>query len=198
MQEGVLIHPAGPDNARQIAELYQMAAGGVADYLWFGMAERGESILDVGERRFVRAGEDFSFQNCTLAARDGKVLGMIHAFPMRELTNPEPGFDPVLRPYAELERAPSLYIAGIACYPEYRGQGIGSLLIQSFGVYYMNDNMAEYSLITFEENDASVRLYQRLGFEIVARRPIVPHDLIQYKGDALLMVRDVFPAKEIT
>ncbi|MBT6884572.1 MAG: GNAT family N-acetyltransferase, partial [Rhodospirillaceae bacterium] len=98
----------------------------------------------------------------------------------------------------ELERAPSLYIAGIACYPEYRGQGIGSLLIQSFGVYYMNDNMAEYSLITFEENDASVRLYQRLGFEIVARRPIVPHDLIQYKGDALLMVRDVFPAKEIT
>lgn len=183
------IVPGGPEHSRQIAELYQMAAGGVADYMWSGMAESGETVLDVGQRRFARTGEDYSFENCTMATVDGAVVGMIHAYPMLEATDIDADFDPVLLPFAELEQVPSLYIAGIACYPDHRGQGIGNALLAAFAGRYVGHGLAQHSLIAFEENTGSVRLYERLGYETVSRRAVVPHELIQYSGDALLMVR---------
>ena len=191
MNESAIFYPPGPDDSRRIAELYQMAAGGVADYVWSGMAEPGERVLDVGARRFVRTGEDFSFQNCVVAAREEGIVGMIHAFPMTERTEVDDDFDPVLRPYAELEHVPSLYIAGIAVDPECRGQGIGETLLTSCAVYHPDVDLADQSLIAFEENEGSVRLYHRLGFRVFDRRPVVPHELIQYSGDALLMVRAI-------
>lgn len=188
MGEGAIFYQPGPEDSRQIAELYRMAAGGVADYMWSGMATAGESVLDVGARRFARSGEDFSFQNCLVAARESRIIGMIHAFPMLDATDPGDDFDPVLRPYADLERVPSLYIAGIAVYPEFQGQGVGEMLLGGVGMYHLDAGLEEKSLIVFEENTGAVRLYERLGFETVDRRAVYPHPLIQYGGDALLMV----------
>ena len=188
METGAIYRPAGREDSRQIAELYRMAAGGVADYVWSGLAEEGESVLDVGERRFRRRDEEFSFQNCIVATRERKIIGMVHAFPMIERTEIAEDFDPVLRPYAELEHVPSLYIAGIAVYPEFRGQRIGEGLMMGVAMYHRDADIEDYSLIAFEENQGSVRLYERLGYEIVERRLIVPHEFIQYTGDALLMV----------
>ena len=49
----------------------------------------------------------------------------------------------------------------------------------------------ELSLIVFEQNAGAKRLYERHGFREVDRRPAVPHELIYYRGDALLMVAGV-------
>ena len=51
---------------------------------------------------------------------------------------------------------------------------------------------SQLSLIAFEENTGSVRLYERLGYEVVDRAPVVPHPIIKYGGDALLMTRSVY------
>lgn len=179
--------PARRADSPAIAELYQMAAGGVADYIWTSLAKPGESILDAGIRRFAREGEAFSYQNCMIAEDGGKVLGMVHAFPMLEVSEVDDNVDPVLRPYCELESAPSLYIAGITCYEDARGQGIGTRLLDLTRRRAMSEGLSELSLIAFEESPAAVRLYLREGFEIVDRRAIVAHELIQYGGDALLM-----------
>ena len=48
---------------------------------------------------------------------------------------------------------------------------------------------AELSLLSFEQNEGATALYLRLGFEIVARSPVVPHPLIHHTGDLLLMRR---------
>jgi len=183
----VEFRPAHRADSAVIAELYQMAAGGVADYIWTSLAEPGETILDAGTRRFAREGEAFSYQNCMIAEQAGKVLGMVHAFPMLEVSEVDDDEDPVLRPYCELESAPSLYIAGIACYEDARGQGIGTRLLDLTRRRAMSEGLAELSLIAFEESPAAVRLYLREGFEIVDRRAIVAHELIRYGGDALLM-----------
>ncbi len=45
------------------------------------------------------------------------------------------------------------------------------------------------SLIVFEQNDGAKRLYERLGYQVVAREPVVPHPLIHHTGNALLMVK---------
>ena len=45
------------------------------------------------------------------------------------------------------------------------------------------------SLVAFEQNSRAVALYRRLGFEIISRRPAVPHALVHHSGDLLLMMR---------
>ena len=201
MADGDTLYRPGPADSRQLAALYRLAAGGVADYLWSDLAEDGEDILDAGARRFARPGEDVSFENCIAAASigaggdedqdDGVMAGMVLAFPMREMTDLPPDFDPVLRPYAELEQVPSLYICGIAVHSAYQGRGIGRKLLDAAGAHYANAGLPAHSLIAFEENTGAVRLYERLGYEIVGRRAVVPHPFIQYAGDALLMVRAI-------
>jgi ribosomal protein S18 acetylase RimI-like enzyme len=48
------------------------------------------------------------------------------------------------------------------------------------------------SLIAFERNVDAVRLYERLGYRIIDRRPVYPHPFLHYKdGDALLMAIDL-------
>jgi ribosomal protein S18 acetylase RimI-like enzyme len=48
---------------------------------------------------------------------------------------------------------------------------------------------SKLSLVAFEQNTGSVRLYERLGYRVVDSAPVVPHPMIHYSGDALLMTR---------
>jgi len=43
------------------------------------------------------------------------------------------------------------------------------------------------SLLVFEQNEGAVRLYERNGFEVAGRSPVVPHELIDHTGEVLLM-----------
>lgn len=185
------LRPATPADSRAIAELFRISSGGVADYIWQLLKPEypGLDLLDIGERRYAREGVNFSCDNCTIAEHDGSVLGMLHAYEMAEPGEPET--DPVLRPYAELESPGSLYISGVALFPEYRNLGIGSRLMDAALQTARDSDLPELSLIAFEQNEGSWRLYLRLGFDVVDQRPVVPHPLIRYTGNALLMTRRV-------
>lgn len=185
------IRRAGHDDVPDIAALFRLSSGGVADYIWRTLAEPGETPLDVGIRRYAREGVDFSYENCLVADDAGAVVGMVNAFVLTPADEPAAEDDPVLRPYAELEAPDSLYISGIAVLPPYRGQGLGSRMMLAMHERARAAGLARLSLIAFAANTASVRLYERLGYRIVDRRPIVPHPLIQYDGDAVLMVASV-------
>ena len=173
------LRPATQADSRAIAELFRIASGGVADYIWQLLKPEYPGL----------EGVNFSCDNCTIAEHDGSVLGMLHAYEMAAPGEPET--DPVLRPYAELESPGSLYISGVALFPEYRNLGIGSRLMDAALQTARNSDLPELSLIAFEQNEGSWRLYLRLGFDVVDQRPVVPHPLIRYTGNALLMTRAV-------
>jgi len=187
----IRLRSAKREDSRAIAELFRLSSGGVADYIWQLLKPEypGLDLLDIGERRYAREGVNFSCDNCTIAEHDGSVLGMIHAFEMPEASEPET--DPVLRPYAELEAPGSLYISGVALFPEYRGLGIGSRLMDAALQAASQRELSKLSLIAFEQNEGSWRLYLRLGYDVVDQRPVVPHPMIRYTGNALLMTRPV-------
>ena len=103
--------------------------------------------------------------------------------------------DPVLAPYSRLEQPGSYYISGIALFPGYRGMGIGTKFLDIAEEKALQFKLPLLSLIVFEENDGAVRLYKRLGFYEIMREPVVPHPLIKYSGAALLMVKNVMPAR---
>jgi ribosomal protein S18 acetylase RimI-like enzyme len=186
----ILFRDAEQADAREIAALYRLAAGGVADVIWDALKEPGEDIVDAGARRYAREDADFSYQNCAIAECRGRPVGLLHAYPMQTDADFDPAsVDPVLRPYAELEEDASYYIAGIALKADYRGRGMGTKMLRLAELRAMTRGLAKMSLIAFEENAESIRLYERLGYRVTDSRDIVPHPLIQYDGRALLMVK---------
>jgi ribosomal protein S18 acetylase RimI-like enzyme len=183
------LRPAGTDDCGRIAELFRMASEGVSDYVWLQMAPLypGVPLLEIGARRYEREGAPFSWQNCTVAEYASEVIGMCHAYAMEARARGDVEHDPVLRPYAELELAGSLYIAGLAVTPEFRDQGLGSRLLGAARREARARGIGELSLLCFERNEGARRLYERSGFRVVDRRKVVPHPLIHHTGDVLLM-----------
>lgn len=183
--------PAQKSDCRVIASLYSISSDGVADYVWTKLAQSEENILEVGQRRYERENTFFSYQNCTLAVQGDKILGMLVAFPLFVDETAEPEEDPVLMPYSKLEEDNSYYICGIALFPEYRNQGIGTKLMKLAETHAITKGLAKLSLIVFEQNTVAKRLYECLGYQEVTREKIVPHPLIHYSGDAILMVKEI-------
>jgi ribosomal protein S18 acetylase RimI-like enzyme len=192
MGEETRFRRARVEDCGEIAALYSISSDGVADYIWRKLAGPGEDPLEVGERRYAREDTVFSYKNCVVAEHNGEVIGMLVAFPMEAESDPgEPEEDPVLAPYGELERPGSYYVCGMALFPEHRRRGLGARMLGLAREEARRRGLAEMSLIVFERNAGAKRLYERHGFREVARRPVVPHQLIRYTGDALLMVAEV-------
>jgi ribosomal protein S18 acetylase RimI-like enzyme len=182
------IRPARKADCRTIAALYSISSDGVADYIWTRLAEPGEDILAVGQRRYEREDTLFSYKNCTIVEIGGSTAGMLVAFPMH-VDPSEEETDPVLAPYSKLEEDNSYYICGMALFPEHRGGGIGARLLALAEEHALAKGFKKTSLIVFEQNAGAKRLYDRSGYEEVKREAIYPHPLIHHTGDAILMVK---------
>ncbi len=186
------VRNARKNECRRIAELYRISSDGVADYIWTKLARPGEDILDVGRRRYEREGTPFSYENCKMVELEGSVIGMLVAFPM-EVDKGHEETDPVLAPYSVLEEDGSYYICGMALDEAHRGKGIGSRLLEEAERSCRRLGLQKLSLIVFEQNTRARRLYQRHGYVEVRRHAVVPHPLIHYRGDVLLMVKNLGP-----
>ncbi len=134
-------------------------------------------------------GTPFSYQNCKLVELEGAVVGMLVAFPMLVDASYQEA-DPVLVPYSVLEEDQSYYICGMAVDAAQRGQGLGTLLPQEAERSVLQLGFAKLSLIVFEQNIQAHRLYIRHGYVETRRAAVVPHPLIHYTGNALLMVKE--------
>ena len=189
----VVIRPARRADSAEIAKLFLISSDGLAEYIWSQIERPGLSLIEIGAERYAREGVPFSYENCLVAEESGRILGMLHSFPMEP--DPEPAEaapDPVLRPYGELEDYGSLYISAVALYPNYRNQGLGSRLLGEAVAHARNLGLPRLSLICFERNEGAMRLYRRLGYREVDRRALVPHPMLHYDdGDAVLLVCDV-------
>ncbi len=194
--ESVLFRPGQASDSRRIAELFQQSADGVADYVWSQMRDQyppGLSLLDIGERRYARPGEIFSYENCVLAEHDGEVVGLMHSYPIEAAQDvASDDVDPVLRPYAELELPGSLYLSSLSVLPDYQNRGIGSRFFAIARDRARALGLEWLSGLVFEQNEGSLRLHARNGFSEVDRRKIVPHELFRYSsGDVLLLRAEV-------
>lgn len=186
------LRPATRADCADIARLFLIASDGLAAYIWSCMDMPGLSLEEIGTRRYAREGVAFSYQNCVIAEQGDAIVGMLHAYEMARPDAPQPEEDPVLRPYSELEDYGSLYISGVALYPQWRGAGIGARLLDDAAARATMLGLQRLSLICFERNVRAMALYRRRGFREIDRRPLVPHKSLKYAdGDAVLMARPV-------
>lgn len=176
----VKVRPASPEDAPALAELINFAGEGLPLYLWERMAEPGESAWDVGQRRARREEGSFSYRNAVVAEQAGRVAGALVAYRLAD--EPEP-IDPdevpaMFVPLLELENlAPGTwYVNVLAVYPEFRGRGIGSRLLEVASDQARKAGCPGESIIVSDANEGACRLYERCGYRHVAARAMVKDD----------------------
>lgn len=189
--------PARIEDCYAIAELFSIASDGVADYVWSTMAADypGLTLLDIGAKRYANPDSNFSYKNCIVIEQNGEVIGILVTFPIAESEKPiqnlksndEPD---ILAPYS-LEAPGTWYICAIALFPEFRGLGLGTQLLELAREQAREHGFTELSLLCFEQNTGALKLYKRNGFKVIERAAVVPHTLIHYTGDVLLMTAPV-------
>jgi ribosomal protein S18 acetylase RimI-like enzyme len=179
-----------------LVRLFMMATDGVVDVLYQDLVP-GVPTEKLFEWRFTQAGSVKSYEHCWVAQQGPRAIGMVHAYPIDRLADAPS--DPrltadrlaVLAPFGALvEQAHgSYYINAVAVSPECRGSGIGNQLMALALSEARRQDLAEVSLLVFEQNSRAAALYRRLEFDVAARRPIIPHPLLHHTGDLLLMMR---------
>jgi ribosomal protein S18 acetylase RimI-like enzyme len=181
-------------DARALAELIEYAGDGIPGYLWSQSAKEGQPPIEVGIERVLREEANFSYRNAVVAEVDGRVAAMMLAYrlPEQSEVNLEELPD-LLRPLEELEqKVPgTFYVNALAAYPEYRGLGLGTKLLEAAHALASEAGCEELSLEVFDQNEDAVRLYERHGYREIARLPAAPHPIYQYEGHILLMTRSV-------
>ena len=183
-------------DARALAELIEYAGHGIPGYLWSRSAKEGQPPIEVGIERVLREEANFSYRNAVVADVDGRVAAMMLAYRLPEHTNVNLDELPdLLRPLEELElKVPgTFYINALAAYPEYRGLGLGTRLLEAAHTLASEAGCNELSLEVFEQNEGAIRLYERHGYQEIARLPVVPHPSYPYDGDVVLMTRNLAP-----
>jgi ribosomal protein S18 acetylase RimI-like enzyme len=189
------IRPATPEDAAVLAELMNAAGEGLPAFLWSRMAGPDEDVMAVGARRVARDEGGFSYTHAHVAEESGAVAGMLVGYRL-----PDPyaigdleAYPEVVRPLVELEaQAPGAwYVNAIATGQAHRGRGIGTRLMRLAESLAREAGAESMSLIVAEGNAGAKRLYENLGYRVVARRPIAPFPGCPHDGDWILMTKPV-------
>lgn len=191
-----IVH-ATADDCLAIAELAQIAGDNMPGHFWQESRLPGQTLEQAGAERAKSDTANFSFRNTLLARVGGDIAGMMLAYrlPSAADNDEDPAdFPDFVRPIIELEQCvpESFYINMLAAYPRFRGLGIGSALLAKSDGQALEAGCSLITLGVFESNTGALRLYRRLGFELIESRPMVASDYHE-ACEILLLGR---PAKE--
>ncbi|MGR2740183.1 GNAT family N-acetyltransferase [Billgrantia sp. Q4P2] len=187
------IRKAKAEDAPKLAELMNVAGEGIPAYLWERMADPGEDVMAFGARRVAGTESGFSYINAHVAECDGVIAGMLlgYRLPDPYETGPLDEIPAVVRSLVEMEALVpgSWYVNAVATDSACRGQGVGRMLMEEADRLAADSHATTLSLIVAEQNAAAHRLYEKLGYQVHARRPIVPFPGCPHTGDWLLMTK---------
>ena len=155
---------ATPADAAELAELVNFAGEGLPLYLWEGLAEKGQDPWDVGRAR--QAEKATLGQIVVVDYGQGAVASLTGYSIGPEPTEIGENFPPLFRPLQELENKAldSWYVNVLACYPEYRGKGIGTQLLRLAEDIGRSEGVHRMSVIVAENNLGARRLYENHGY----------------------------------
>lgn len=189
------IRNATRDDCAELAVLINFAGEGLPLYLWQQMAGHDEDPWQIGQERAARETGSFSYRNAVVADVDGKIAGALIGYPVAaepEVIDVE-STPPMFVPLLELENlaAGTWYVNAVASFPEARGLGVGSKLMQWAEQSAIETGLRSVSLIVSDANRGARKLYDRLGYEEAARRPMIRE---QWQSDGrnwALMIKNV-------
>jgi ribosomal protein S18 acetylase RimI-like enzyme len=182
---------ANEADSPQLADLVNFAGEGLPLHLWKGLAEHGQDPWEVGRAR--QADKAREGQIVVVDLGDGAVAG-ITGYAIG--SEPEPigdDFPALFRPLQELENEAldSWYVNVLACYPEHRGQGLGSRLLDVAERLGAAGGSNRMSVIVADANSGARRLYERHGYREVASRGCVKEGWLTATENWVLLTKSI-------
>ncbi|WP_299690028.1 GNAT family N-acetyltransferase [uncultured Tateyamaria sp.] len=189
------LRPAHTGDAVNLAKFIDTAGEGIPRWLWAQSAKPEQCPLDYGISRAKRDTGGFSYKNAILAERFGEAVGMALSYPIQSA--PEGTLDdlplPVI-PFVALERLSvgTWYVNALAVTPAARGFGVGTALMGEVERIARRQGFDRLSIQVYAQNHGALRLYQRLGYSLSARSPVLLHPCPPYyTGDVLLLEKQL-------
>ncbi|MEX0351357.1 MAG: N-acetyltransferase family protein [Paracoccaceae bacterium] len=178
-------------DAPQLADLVNFAGEGLPLHIWTGLARDGQDPWEVGRTR--QAEKALEGQIVVIDHGDGAVAGLTGYIIGPEPVEISDDFPALFRPLQELENQAldSWYVNVLACYPEYRGQGLGSDLLDLADNIARAEGLHRMSVIVAGNNDGARRLYERKGYQTTATAPCLKEGWQTEAEDWLLLMKDL-------
>lgn len=189
------IRKATKDDALYLAELINLAGEGIPFYLWEQMKADEQTVLEFGAQRASREKGGFSYSSAWVTEQGDQVAAMILGYKQPDPydlddLDENPDF---IRPIVELEAmAPgSWYVNALATFGDFRKKGLGRRLLFRAEEIAREEGCSELSLIVSTENPNARRLYEKLGYNSRASKPIIQFSGFEQSGDWVLMVKPI-------
>lgn len=178
------------DDATAAARLIRMAIQDIAEALTG--EEKETRILEVLADFFKQERNRLSYENCFVCDVDGIVVGLMLCYyggHAAELDEPLAARlrivknDPSLTIEKEADEE-DFYIDTLCIDQAFRGQGIGTALIQVVEQYAKENKYERMSLVVEQNNTKAQKLYTRLGY-IEVKEIMINHHQYEYRVKTL-------------
>jgi len=184
-QDSITLRAAKPtmDEGLAFARYLNEAAEG---FFHIMLGRRAEHII---AEAFLQPNHDLSHQNVTFAERGGELVGMVsgytaeqHRFSSRQPLKQAAGrwnfrlriilvlFAPLMRIIDSMADN-DFYLQAIATDNEHRGEGLGSILMDSFEERARASGATRVALDVSAKNEGARRFYERRGFTVESQWP---------------------------
>jgi ribosomal protein S18 acetylase RimI-like enzyme len=160
---------ATKEDAAGVLPLLMDAIGDIA-YSLTG-EDSPEDAMKVLEEFYSSEDNRLSYENVTVLEKDGRVAAFMLAYHGSRAE----ALDRPLKARLEArgqsaaaivcEAGPNeFYLDSLAVHPDFRGQGLGTLLLEEFGRLAAQAGWRKLSLLVEEHNSGARKLYERLGY----------------------------------
>ncbi len=188
-----VIRAATPDDAPALADFVQFASEGLALRVWSRLAGADGDAWAVGRERARRETGSFSYRNAFVLEAAGAAAAGLIGYPLPDAPGAiAPDLPAIFVPLQELENlaAGSWYVNVLAAYPEHRGKGLGTVLLDLARAKALKLGRPGLSIIVSNANRGARRLYERCGYREAARRVMLKEDWINPATHWVLLTRD--------
>jgi ribosomal protein S18 acetylase RimI-like enzyme len=185
------------EDSNRIAELDNVASGGALDFLFHDLIP-GMTPVQLVASSLENDHYPHSYRSVVVAEHNNNIVGMSLSFPSRyhAVTDELRSFLPSdrLEHFFDFfsSRIEGSYFLDALCVDEkYRGLGIGTALIKLTAQKARQEGFTALSLIAFADNAKALKLYRKIGLEVVKHIDLKPHKYIRHDGGCLLMKYDI-------
>ncbi|NOH16141.1 GNAT family N-acetyltransferase [Clostridium cochlearium] len=177
----MVIRGAKPEDAEKAAELISMAWDELACI--FAGSKDKEEVNKVISTFCKEKNNRFSYEYIDIAEKDGKIAGLVLAFPAekemklnipiikklpymykRKISNYKEEVVPMLS--SEEAKPGEYYIDSIAVHPNYRKNGLGKKLLMVARKRALKKGFKKVSLIVKPKNKGAIKLYKSSGYNM--------------------------------
>jgi len=213
MISSINIRPARRNDSELAARLIYLSMGIEADWL-FGQV-KGYSTLQVLATLFLHRDNRVGFNLAYLSEQAGQVSGLLLAYPGKLLSRLNwmtawhmlqafglAATVHLLRlqsVYGDLKEteADEFYISNLAVFPEFQGQGIGTMLMAYAEEMTRESGYEKSSLIVAFGHENARHLYEHLGYKVVHSFLIDHPKIAEGSGGYHRMVKILAPSPDI-